>query len=116
MEEQIYRQNKIQREYNYRLLRYKILVNLIFYLEKLGKKMVSKDLYLLKTNRPKLRQEIAIILQISDIIHVSSLYLQGHDNDLSIFYKKLKFKLDNREYIIANNIYVTKLLEKKSLL
>ena len=77
-----------------------------------GKMIINKDLYSFKLNGPTLRHEVAASLRSNDAVHITGPHFPGHDNDLSIFRKELKGKLDDGERAAADAMNVAKSLEK----
>ena len=91
--------------------------------------IINKDLFSCELNGPALRYEIGMSSRSNDIVHITGPHFPGRDNDLSIFRKELKGKLDDGERAVAYGMHVaeasgkilctkccTTTLEKESLL
>jgi hypothetical protein len=60
-----------------------------------------------KYNCPGLRYQVCSALGSSDIVHISSPFLPGDNNDLTIFPQELKWMLDDGKRVEADDIYAS---------
>ena len=74
--------------------------------------IINKDLFSFKLNGPALRHEVGTSLCSNDVVHITGPRFPGLDNDLSIFRKELKGKLDDGERAVADGTCVAEALGK----